>query len=234
VERAKETVVGVPAETRSANADGTTRYMRPRPGAARMYPETDIPPSRITSELLDKIRDGLPESAEKKKKRLMSQYSLNEKLANQVIDSEYSTLFEVVVKESEVAPTTVAAFLTETVKALKREGISVEKVSDVQIRAIFQGIASGLMAKEAFADVFSWLSKHDDKTVQDAIDGLGLRMLTNAEVEKLVERVIAENEQAVTKMGSKVFGLIMGLVMKEARGRADPSVVGKLLKERLR
>ena len=234
VERAKETVVGVPAETRSANADGTTRYMRPRPGAARMYPETDIPPSRITSELLDKIRDSLPEPAEKKKKRLMSQYSLNEKLANQIIDSEYSTLFEVVVKESEVAPTTVAAVLTETVKALKREGISVEKVSDVQIRAIFQGIASGLMAKEAFADVLSWLSKHDDKTVQDAIDGLGLRMLTKAEVEKLVERVIAENEQAVTKMGSKVFGLIMGLVMKEARGRADPSVVGKLLKERLR
>ena len=234
VERAKEAVVGVPAETRSANADGTTRYMRPRPGAARMYPETDIPPSRITSELLDKIRVNLPESAEKKKKRLIGQYSLNEKLANQIIDSEYSTLFEVVVKESEVAPTTVAAFLTETVKALKREGISVEKVSDVQIRAIFQGIASGLMAKEAFADVFSWFSKHDEKTVQDSLDGLGLRMLTKAEVEKLVERVIAENEQAVSKMGGKAFGLIMGLVMKEARGRADPSMVNKLLKERLR
>jgi Glu-tRNA(Gln) amidotransferase subunit E-like FAD-binding protein len=90
------------------------------------------------------------------------------------------------------------------------------------------------MAKEAFADVLSWLSKHDDKTVQDALDGLGLRMLTKAAVEKLVERVIAENEQAVSKMGGKAFGLIMGLVMKEARGRADPSVVGKLLKERLR
>ena len=44
VERAQELVRGVPAETRTAKDDGTSRYMRPRPGAARMYPETDIPP----------------------------------------------------------------------------------------------------------------------------------------------------------------------------------------------
>src|SRR5208283_3876947 len=43
VERAQEALIGVPAETRTAKEDGTTRYMRPRPGAARMYPETDIP-----------------------------------------------------------------------------------------------------------------------------------------------------------------------------------------------
>ena len=45
VERAQEAVAGVPAETRTAKEDATTRYMRPRPGAARMYPETDIPPT---------------------------------------------------------------------------------------------------------------------------------------------------------------------------------------------
>ncbi|MDH5787907.1 MAG: Glu-tRNA(Gln) amidotransferase subunit GatE, partial [Candidatus Bathyarchaeota archaeon] len=42
--RAREAIRGVPEETRAPNSDGTTRYMRPRPGAARMYPETDIPP----------------------------------------------------------------------------------------------------------------------------------------------------------------------------------------------
>jgi glutamyl-tRNA(Gln) amidotransferase subunit E len=234
VERAKEAVIGVPAETRAANADGTTRYMRPRPGAARMYPETDIPPSLITSDLLDKVRSNLPEPAEKKRVRLMKQYNLNEKLAKQIIDSEYSGLFEVIVKESAIAATTVAAFLTETVKALKREGIAVEKVSDDQLRGIFQGVDSGLLAKEAVADVFTWLSQHDDKNLQDALDGLGLRMLTNTEIESLVKRVIAENKQTIDKTGSKAFGLIMGLVMKEARGRADPAIVSKLLKERLR
>ncbi|MFW6117598.1 MAG: Glu-tRNA(Gln) amidotransferase subunit GatE, partial [Thermoproteota archaeon] len=52
VKRAKEAIRGVPAETRSAEPDGTTRYTRPRPGSARMYPETDIPPVTITEEYL--------------------------------------------------------------------------------------------------------------------------------------------------------------------------------------
>jgi glutamyl-tRNA(Gln) amidotransferase subunit E len=234
VERAKEAVVGVPAETRAANADGTTRYMRPRPGAARMYPETDIPPSQITRELLDKVRSSLPEPAEKKRQRLMKEYGLNEKLAKQVIDSEYGTLFEVIVKESGVAATTVAAFLTETVKALKRDGIAVEKVSDEQLRDIFNGVGSGLLAKEAVPDVFTWLSQHEDKSLQDALDSLGLTMLTKPEIENLIERVITENKQTVQKTGNKAFGLIMGLVMKDARGKADPAIVSQLLRERLR
>jgi glutamyl-tRNA(Gln) amidotransferase subunit E len=54
LERAKETLKGVPEETRAANPDGTTRYMRPRPGAARMYPETDIPPTQITEDHIKK------------------------------------------------------------------------------------------------------------------------------------------------------------------------------------
>jgi Glu-tRNA(Gln) amidotransferase subunit E-like FAD-binding protein len=138
------------------------------------------------------------------------------------------------VKESSVSATTVAAFLTETVKALKRERIAVENVSDDQLREIFQGVSSELLAKEAVSDVFSWLTRHEGKRLQDALDSLGLRMLTNAEIESLVERVIAENKQSVEKMGDKTFGLIMGLVMKEARGKADPANVSKLLRERLR
>ena len=99
VERAQEAISGVPAETRAANSDGTTRYMRPRPGAARMYPETDIPPLMITSVFLKVIRANLPEPAKKKLERLMKEYNLNEKLANQIANSEYGILFEDVVKE---------------------------------------------------------------------------------------------------------------------------------------
>jgi glutamyl-tRNA(Gln) amidotransferase subunit E len=234
VERAKEAVHGVPAETRAANADGTTRYMRPRPGAARMYPETDIPPSQIAGELLDRVRSNLPEPAEKKRERLMKQYRLNEKLARQIIDSEYSSVFEVIVKESGVVATTVAAFLTETVKALKREGILVENVSDQRLREMFQGVGSGLLAKEAVPDVFSLLSRHSDTRLQDAIDSLGLRMFSKKELDLLIERVINENRQLTEKKAGNAFGLIMGLVMKEARGKADPATVGQLLKERLR
>ena len=130
VERAQEAVTCVPAETRTAKDDGTTRYMRPRPGAARMYPETDIPPQMITDELILKVKANLPEPAKKKLARLIKQYGLNEKLAKQLIDSEYILLFEETAKTSGVAASTVAAFLTETVKALKREGIQTENVTD--------------------------------------------------------------------------------------------------------
>jgi glutamyl-tRNA(Gln) amidotransferase subunit E len=234
VERAQEAIEGVPAETRAANADGTTRYMRPRPGAARMYPETDIPPSLITSALVEKIRLNLPEPAEKKLKRLMKEYSLNEKLAKQIVDSEYGGLFEAIVKESGVTATTVAAFLTETLKALRRDGVVVEKVTDDQMMEIFRGVGSGEIAKEAVPDVFVWLSENEGKNPQDAVGVLGLKMLSKAELAKLVDQVIAENKQAVDQMGKKAFGVLMGIVMKEVRGKADPGIVSALLRERLK
>jgi glutamyl-tRNA(Gln) amidotransferase subunit E len=234
VERAQEAVTGVPAETRTAKDDGTTRYMRPRPGAARMYPETDIPPTLITEELVEKIRLNLPEPAEKKLSRLMKEYSLNEKLAKQLVDSEYNSLFEATVKESGVAASTVAAFLTETLKALKREGVQVEQVGDEQIKSIFKTVGLGELAKEAMADVFTWLSKNEGKTVQDAVDALGLKMLTEAELAPIIDRTIAANKQSVDKLGKNAFGMLMGAVMKEVRGKASPEMVSKILKQKLK
>ena len=234
VERAQEAISGVPAETRAANADGTTRYMRPRPGAARMYPETDIPPSLISSAFVDEIRLNLPEPAEKRRKRLMKEYRLNEKLAKQMVDSEYGELFEVIVKKSEVTATTVAVFLTETLKSLRRDGVAVEKVTDDQMLEIFRGVGSGEIAKEAVADVFVWVSKNEGKNLQDAVGALGLKMLSKAELAKLVDRVISENRQLVDQAGKNAFGTFMGVVMKEVRGKADPELVSKLLRERLK
>ncbi len=234
VERAQEAISGVPAETRAAKADGTTRYMRPRPGAARMYPETDIPPSLITSAFVKKIRFNLPEPAEKKLERLMKEYRLNEKLAKQIVDSEYGKLFESIVKESDVTATTVAVFLTETLKALKRDGVQVEKVTENQIMKIFSCVGSEEITKEAVADVFVWLSKNEGKNLQDAVDALGLKMFSKAELETLVDQVISANRQSIDRLGKKAFGMLMGIVMKEVRGKADPKLVSKLLRERLK
>jgi glutamyl-tRNA(Gln) amidotransferase subunit E len=233
VERAREAVNGVPSETRTAKADGTTRYMRPRPGAARMYPETDIPPELITDALIEKVRSSLPEPSEKKLARFQKDYRLNEKLAKQIIDSEYSRLFERIINESSVSPTTVSAFLTETLKALKRTGIQVENVDDEEIFNIFKAIGEGQLAKEAAEDVFDWLSKHEDKSLLDATAELNLKMLSRPELEELINRAINSNKNSINKKGLNAFGMLMGMVMKEARGRADPEVVNRLLKEHL-
>jgi glutamyl-tRNA(Gln) amidotransferase subunit E len=208
--------------------------MRPRPGAARMYPETDIPPTLISAELVEKVRSNLPEPAEKKLKRLMKEYYVNEKLAKQLVNSEYGALFESIVKESGVTATTVTVFLTETLKALRRDGVAVENVTDGQIMDVFRGVGSGEIVKEAVADVFVWLSKNEGKNLQDAVGALGLKMFSQAELEKLIDRALAENSQLVDQMGQKAFGTLMAVVMKEVRGKADPGLVSKLLRERLK
>jgi glutamyl-tRNA(Gln) amidotransferase subunit E len=234
VERSKELVTLVPAETRTAKEDGTSRYMRPRPGAARMYPETDIPPQEITGKLLHKIRSNLPESSERKIARTIKQYGLNEKLAKQLADSECNQLFEETVKETGVQASTVAAFLTETLKALKREGVQIEKVSDDQTRGIFKTVGTGDLAKEAVANVFGWLSKNEGKTVQDAITALGLKMCTEADLISIIDRIVVANKAQIEKLGKNAQGVLMGAVMKEVRGKANPELVAKLLRERLR
>ena len=234
VDRAQVACNCIPQETRTAKDDGTSRYMRPRPGAARMYPETDIPPQPITNELVTLVRANLPESADKKTARLIKQYGLNDKLAKQLLDSEYLEAFEEAAQKSGTASSTVAAFLTETVKSLKRDGIQTENVSDDQIRGIFAAVGSGELAKEAIADVFSWLAKNEGKTVQDAVTALGLKMFTEADLAPVIDRIIAANKAQIEKLGKNAFGMLMGAAMKEVRGKANPELVGKLLRERFK
>jgi len=234
LERAREALKGVPEETRAANPDGTTHYMRPRPGAARMYPETDIPVRQITEDYIKQISSHLPELPEQKMTRLMTEYKLNQKLAKQVMDSEHSELFETIVKESRISPTTVAVFLTETLKALKRDGIQTEQVSPNKIREIFKLLGMGKLTKEALPEVFSWLSKNKDKTVKEAIESIGLKLLSKEELEKLIEKVIEENRELVKEKGMNAFGFIMGTVMKEVRGRADAAIVSDMIKGKLK
>lgn len=234
LERAREALNGVPQETRAPNADGTTKYMRPRPGAARMYPETDIPPVQITREKIDRVRAHLPELPEKKFERLQKEYKLNDKLAGQVLNSEYSELFETIVKESHVSPTTIAAFITETLKALKRDAVPVERITDNQLRDIFKLIDEGKLTKEALPDVVTWLCKNEDETIQEAVEALGLQSISHDNLEKLIGKIVEDNKDLVKKRGEGSFGALMGLAMNDVRGKADAAVVSEILKEKIR
>jgi glutamyl-tRNA(Gln) amidotransferase subunit E len=233
LERALEALKGVPEETRAANPDGTTRYMRPRPGAARMYPETDIPPIQLTEEYVNSIRQHLPELPEQRLQRLMRDYGLNQKLAQQLMDSEHLELFEEIAKENRVPPTTIAAFLTETLKALKREGTPVEKLTDNHIREIFKALEDGEITKEALPEIASWLAKNENRTVKEAVESLGLKVLSRDELEKIVDQIMSRNKSLIERSGQKAFGLIMGMVMKEVRGRANAEVVGEIINRKL-
>lgn len=233
-ERARETLEGVPAETRAANPDGTTRYLRPRPGAARMYPETDIPPIQITEDRLKELGSHLPELPEQKLERIAREYELNQKLAKQILDSEHGELFETIVEESKVSPTMVAVLLTETLKALKRDDIHVDMVSQNQIREIFKCISSGNLMKESISDVIIWLSKNEGKSVQEAIGNLGLKAVSGDELDNTINKVVAENKKLIQERGEASFGILMGIVMRNHRGKIDPTQASKRLKEKLK
>ncbi len=234
VERARETMKGVPEETRTANPDGTTRYMRPRPGAARMYPETDIPQMRITEEQIERIRSHLPELPEQKLGRLVKECKLNEKLAKQILDSPYIELFEIVLKESKVSPTAVAVFLTETLKSLKRDGMQVDKVSDSLIREMFKNVGAGKLMKESMSDVTIWLAKNEGKDIQEAINSLGLKAVSEENLNAFVDKVVAENRKLIQERGEASFGILMGYIMKDLRGKVDAAQISKVLKEKMK
>jgi glutamyl-tRNA(Gln) amidotransferase subunit E len=234
VERVREALDGVPAETRAPTAEGITRYMRPRPGAARMYPETDIPPTPIAEERLKEIGSRLPELPERRLERVMREFGLNEKLARQVLDSDYGKVFETVVRESGVSPTTVAAFLTETLKALKRDGVKTDEVNDEQLIEVFRSVGSGQLAKEALPDVVAWLSRNRGKGVKDAIGELRLKTVSGDELRVLVDKLVQENMALVKEKREASAGALMGILMKELRGRVDAAQANRVLKERLR
>jgi glutamyl-tRNA(Gln) amidotransferase subunit E len=171
---------------------------------------------------------------EQKLERLQKEHKLNEKLAKQVLNSEYSELFETIVKESKVSSTTVAAFMTETLIALKRGGVALEKISDEDLRAMFTLMGEGKIAKEATTDVVSWLSKHEGKTIQDAVKELGIQSISKDDLNKLVTRIVEENRKIIKERGEGSFGALMGIAMNTLRGKADAALVSRILKEKVK
>ena len=233
VERAREALLGVPTETRTAVADGTTRYMRPRPGASRMYPETDVPPVGISQQQLAQIRAGLPPPREVVMQQLLTKYHLNSKLASQLIESDYLNVFKHVCSEQGIAPSFVATVLTENLKSLGREGVPVSELTPKHLESVFSAVRAGTVAKEAAPSILAWLSKNSSRTVEDAIQELGMRMLSEHELLRIIDKIIELNADLIKEKGEGAYGKIMGLVMSEVRGSADPGEVTRLIRTRI-
>jgi len=231
--RAAEALEGVPEETRAVNPDGTTRYMRPRPGAARMYPETDIPSMVVTSERLSNVKSNLPETSKEKSARLVEKYGLNRKLVEQLLSSEFFELFEEVVQRFKVNPTLVAVTLTETLKGLARDGVEVDGLTDSQLMDVFDLLADGQLVKEAIPDLFKWMAEHTGRNVREGLKELGLQQLSAEELSRVIDGVLERNAALIAEKGAAATGQLIGFVMSEVRGRADAKTVSKLVGERL-
>jgi glutamyl-tRNA(Gln) amidotransferase subunit E len=218
IERARECLDGVPEETRAANEDGTSRYMRPRPGAARMYPETDVPPLIVAEETLSKLHATLPPMPEELIVELMERHKINKKLSEQLVDSDYLKLFEVISKDTEIPASFIVTILTEVIKSLSREGIQVENINDDKIIEVFQAVNSHLTAKEAVPDLLKWLAATPEGDVNKAIDQLGLKMISESELRDRISSIIDKNKNLLEDPKSAT-GKLMKIIMADVRGK---------------
>ncbi len=231
VARANQALDGIPEETRRALPDGNTEFMRPLPGAGRMYPETDIPPIPITPARLRKIKAKLPELPEERRVRLMEEYGLSLELAERVGLSENLELFEELAAETGADPTLIATTIEETMVSLRREGVQVERVQRAALLELLTWVAEGRLAKEAVPDVLRLLAQ--GASVREAVEKLGLAVIERSELERLVAEVVAANRELVEKRGKAAIAPLMGILMEKVRGRADGKLVHELVEREL-
>ncbi len=233
-ERLEEAPDGVPAETRAPTEEGETRYMRPRPGAQRMYPETDIPDIVITEKRIKAAGKGMPELWESRVKRYESDYSLSGDMALKVYDSERAQLFERLADRIGLDASFVATVLVDVPTRLAREGVPEEAITDQVLEDVLRAIAQRRVAKEAAFDMTRLIAKGEAKDVDSAAESLGLRPMDRQELEALVDRVLRDEDKLVRERGEAAFSALMGAVMREARGKANGELASAVLRERLR
>ncbi len=233
-ERCAVAIEGIPKETRAANEDGTTRYMRPQPGAARMYPETDIPPIRITTELLEEAKKIMPPTVDEKINQFINLYGLSAELAKQLVYSDYMSLYEYLTRNYGVNPKTLAMLFTTVYGELKKKGIDLDTVDD----SFFYKIASilsnlGDASKEDLVAIALILHQKPDTPVDEVVKSVKMQKISVEDLRRLVRTKLYEVSEEVKKRGDKAFQYLMGKVMAEVRGRVDGKIVAAIVKEEL-
>lgn len=199
----------VPKETRKANPDGTTNYMRPLSGKARLYPETDVPAIVVGKELIEEAGKFKGESLEVKKLRLSK--ILNADMAEKMLRSRHLQLFEELVS-LENDPVLVANTLENTIVSIRREGIELNDVEG-KLRSLFAEYKNGLFVKAAIAEVLKHMSK--GMSVHNAVEKNNLQKLSDSELKKIAE----DNNFDIAK------------IMQKYRLRIDPADIAKIKKK---
>jgi glutamyl-tRNA(Gln) amidotransferase subunit E len=210
--RAKITFAGVPKEVRKANADATSSFLRPMPGEARMYPETDVMPIKPEASEAE-----LPELIEEKAKRYEEELKLGKDLAKVIARSGKNKMFELFVDEF---PALKPAFIAETIvslpQSLKKLHKSEIEPSQDQLEQLLGSISQGKLPKEAAAEALADI-------VQGRFDEGKYAGVSDAELENEIKEIISKNPGAG-------FAALMGEVMKKYRGKVEGKRISEALK----
>ncbi len=215
----------VPEETRKMLEGGSTAYMRPLPGAARMYPETDVLPVIVSDERWNGVT--VPELLTIKARRFAQEYAIDHNYASQLALSEKLPLFERALAEG-IKPKLAAFTLLSTCTELRRDGVLTEKITDGDFLAAWHAVESGKVAKEAVLDLLKGLASGDSF---EQVIGKLAPAVSDKELESIIHRIISDRSEFVQQKGRAALGPLMGVVMKEVRGSVDGKIVSELLEK---
>ena len=230
-------------ETRLYNPDEDKTYtMRSKEEAHdyRYFPDPDLVPIVVDEKDIDEIRKALPELPKLKEKRFVSEYQLSERDAGILISSiDLANYFEEAVKAYPDNPKKVANWImgdflktiNESDGDLKSINITPQQIGSL-VKHIEEGKISGKIAKSVFEEM-----AQSGKTVEQSIEHLGIKQISDTgELSAIIDKVIAANPDPVAKVKAgkdKAIGFLVGQIMKETKGQANPQMVNKLLKEKI-
>ncbi|NQT96459.1 MAG: Glu-tRNA(Gln) amidotransferase subunit GatE [Candidatus Marinimicrobia bacterium] len=221
--RAREATIGIPSETRQAYDDGTNGFERILPGPNRMYPDTDLPPKRITSECIERITAGLQENYWSREKRYRKLAIPSDTIRSLVL-SQYADLFDRLVTNQTADPGWAAVVLVQFVKRLGRGGYDVSKLTTEVMNSIFTAVNSGRIVKDGVLKMMEQICDSGPEAL--------LNLLVPANETELVT-VVREAQTQIKKMviinPDRRAIIIIGMIMDRLRGRVNGQTVIDLL-----
>jgi aspartyl-tRNA(Asn)/glutamyl-tRNA(Gln) amidotransferase subunit B len=247
IERQIDVIEGggkVVQETRlyDANKD-ETRSMRSKEEANdyRYFPDPDLLPVLIEESLKSEIRATLPELPDAKKQRFIDQYALDNESATTLTSSrELADFYETVVKQSGGEAKLAGNWLTgDVLGALNKAGLEIGDcpVSAERLAGLIKRIADNTISGKTAKQVFDKLWNGSD-SADEIIEKEGLVQITDmGAIEAIVDKVIAANPVPVEQYRAgkdKALMALVGQIMKETQGKANPGEVNKMLIAKLK
>ena len=225
---------GIPIDTRLATQTGETKFLRPRPGSARMYPETDIPPIIISKKELSDAKENIPKSWDDSIKELQIKYKINPQLAEQIFDSRYIGLFERIIKDIETNPTFVASVLCSSITNLERNGLHANLLKNEEIFKSFQLLEEGKIAKESVEILFENIMDGKSRTIEESMKNTSIQAINENELERIIGEIVEKNEGIIKNQKERAIGPLMGIAMKELRGKVSGEIINNLLLQNIK
>ena len=204
---------GVPAEVRKVTPENLTKYLRPMPGASRMYPETDIAPFQISG-----INVSKPKTLDEREKNL----PLNDEESKQLVNRELDEKFNYLNDKYEI-PKLISRILLHTLPQLKDEG---ENISMGDLEKVLDLFKDGVLVKEGIPYALIQSSNNEEIKINSGnIDD---------EVSEFIDDLIKDKVQFIKERGMGAVGALMGPVMSEFRGKMDGGDINKILMKKIK